>query len=113
MAALRAGCLAWIQMAGDPVVRRILLVDAPAVLGWERWRELEERHALGLIKAALALVAEEGHLDPGMVDVFSHVVLASINEIALLVAGADDPVSALESNTHAVDELLTRLLGPA
>ncbi|HLQ56865.1 MAG TPA: hypothetical protein VK162_21665 [Streptosporangiaceae bacterium] len=38
---------------GGPVVRRILLVDAPSVLGWDRWRALEERHGLGLIKGAL------------------------------------------------------------
>ena len=43
VAALRAGSLAWIRLAGDPVVRRILLIDAPSVLGWERWRAMEER----------------------------------------------------------------------
>src|SRR5258708_7084565 len=39
-AALRAGCLAWIRIAGDPVVQRILLIDAPSVLGCERWRAM-------------------------------------------------------------------------
>src|ERR1700758_1298620 len=34
--ALRAGFVAWIRLAGDPVVRRILLIDGPSVLGWER-----------------------------------------------------------------------------
>src|SRR5215472_2996945 len=37
--ALRAACLGWIRLAGDPVVQRIVLVDAPSVLGWQRWRE--------------------------------------------------------------------------
>src|SRR2546421_3949858 len=45
--ALRAASLAWIRLAGDPVVQRILLIDAPSVLGWERWRAMEEHHALG------------------------------------------------------------------
>src|SRR5215831_15092246 len=36
--ALRAGCLAWVQLAGDPVVQRIVLTDAPSVLGWSAWR---------------------------------------------------------------------------
>ncbi len=57
MAALRAGFLAWIRLAGDPVVRRILLIDAPSVLGWERWRSMEERHALGLAARASSAVA--------------------------------------------------------
>ena len=111
--ALRAGCLAWIRIAGDPVVQRILLIDAPAVLGWQRWRELEEHHALGMIKLALGAVAETGRLAPDLVDMFAHVLLASVNEIALLIARADDQAEATRSGANAVDELLRRLLGPA
>jgi AcrR family transcriptional regulator len=110
-AALRLGALAWVQLAGDPVVQRVLLVDAPAVLGWERWRALEERHALGLIKAALGAIAEQGDLDAALIDVLSHVILASINEIALLVARSDQPDSQARLGTDAIDEVLTRLLG--
>ena len=55
--ALRAGSLAWIRLAGDPVVRPILLIDAPSVLGWERWRAMEEDHALGGIRAVLQAIA--------------------------------------------------------
>jgi AcrR family transcriptional regulator len=110
VAALRAGCQEWVRMAGDPIVQRILLIDAPAVLGWERWRELEERHALGLIKAAMAVIADAGHLDHGLVDVFAHVVLAGMNEIALMVARAPDLAHATEAGADAVDEILRRLL---
>jgi AcrR family transcriptional regulator len=110
--ALRAGCLAWIRLAGDPVVQRILLIDAPSVLGWQRWREMEERHALGMIKAVLGAVAETGRLAPDLVDMFAHVLLASVNEIALFIARADDPSAAMQAGTAAVEELLHRLLGP-
>ena len=34
VAALRLGCLGWIRLAVDPVVQQIMLIDAPAVLGW-------------------------------------------------------------------------------
>jgi AcrR family transcriptional regulator len=111
VAVLRAGCLAWVQLAGDPVVQRIVLVDAPAVLGWERWRELENQHALGLLKGVLASVADTGRLPADLVDTFAHVLLASVNEIALLIARSDDSRSALRSGERAVDELLSRLLG--
>jgi AcrR family transcriptional regulator len=110
-AALRAGCLAWVRMAGDPVVQRVLLVDAPSVLGWERWRDLEERHALGLIKTALGAIAEDGGLAPDLVDVFSHVILATMNEIALLVARSGDTGPAMRAGAGAIDEVLFRLLG--
>ncbi|HEX4657829.1 MAG TPA: TetR/AcrR family transcriptional regulator [Streptosporangiaceae bacterium] len=109
-AALRAGCLAWIRIAGDPVVQRILLIDAPSVLGWERWRAMEERHALGLIRAALQAAADEGSLRPDLVGTLAHVLLASVNEVALLVARSEDPASAKREGADAVDELLRGLL---
>ena len=109
-AALRAGCLAWIRLAGDPVVQRILLIDAPSVLGWQQWRAMEEAHALGLIKAALQAVADDGRLAPDLVTMFAHVVLASVNELALLVARSDRPDAVMKEATDAVDALLQRLL---
>jgi hypothetical protein len=35
------------------VIQRVLLLDAPSVLGWQRWRDMDERHTLGLIRAVL------------------------------------------------------------
>jgi len=111
VAALRAGFLAWIRLAGDPVVRRILLIDAPSVLGWERWRAMEERHALGLIRLVLQAVAEQGRLRPELVGALAHVLLASVNEVALLVARSEDREAAMKAGADAVDELLRRLFG--
>jgi AcrR family transcriptional regulator len=110
VAALRAGCLEWIRVAGDPVVQRILLIDAPSVLGWERWRAMGER-ALGFIRAVLQAVADEGRLRPDLVEPLAHVVLAAIDELALVVAQSDDPGAAMRTGSDAMDELLGRLLG--
>lgn len=107
--ALRAGFLAWIRLAGDPVVRRILLIDGPSVLGWERWRAMEEHHALGLIRAVLQLIADEGKLRPESVATLANILLASVNEVALLVARSDDREAAMQAGADAIDELLRRL----
>src|SRR4051794_10710649 len=109
VAALRAGAVAWIRLAGDPVVRRILLIDAPSVLGWERWRAMEEHHALGGIKATLQVIAEQGKLRPELTDTLAHVLLASVNEVALLVARAQDKETAMKDGADAIDELMQRL----
>jgi AcrR family transcriptional regulator len=108
---LRAGCLAWIRIAGDPVVQRIILLDAPSVLGWERWRAIEEEHALGNIKQAMELAALEGRIPSNLVDVFAHTLLATMNELALRMVRADDFAAAQRTAELAVDELLGRLLG--
>jgi AcrR family transcriptional regulator len=107
--ALRAGFVAWIRLAGDPVVQRILLIDGPSVLGWERWRAMEEQHALGLIRAGLQIIADEGKTRPEQVGTLAHVLLASVNELALLVARSDDKEAAMQAGAETIDELLQRL----
>jgi hypothetical protein len=91
-------------------VRQIMLTDAPSVLGWDKWREIDERHAFGLMKAALEPAAKEAGLPAALVDAFAHMLLASLSEVALMIAQADDPTHALDDGRRAVRELLARIL---
>jgi AcrR family transcriptional regulator len=106
VAALRQGTKAWLELTTDPVVRRISLVDAPSVVGWEKWRGIDERHGFGLTKHALESLAEAGHVRPEQVDVLAHVLLAALVEVALLIARSDDPVAARKAGEAAIDQLL-------
>ena len=63
-----------------------MLIDAPAVLGWQRWRELDEQGNLGEIRAALTYAADAGGIERRHVDAFAHIVLAAANEVALMIA---------------------------
>jgi hypothetical protein len=110
-AALTAAALGWIDQAGDPVVQRIVLIDAPSVLGWERWR-IQGGQAVGQMKAMLQAVAEEGRLAPELVSPFAHMILAALDETALVIAQAESPESALAQGRAAVEELLRRLIVP-
>jgi AcrR family transcriptional regulator len=109
VASLRAGCGVWLRMALDPAIQRIALIDPPSVVGWTRWRELDEKHILGGLRVSLRRIADEGRLPPGEVDLLAHMVLAAVNEAALMIARADDPERALASGQAAVDTLLDRL----
>jgi AcrR family transcriptional regulator len=111
VAALKAGCLAWIRLAGDPVIQQTVLIDAPAVLGWQRWRELDEQASLGEFKAALGYAAQTGRIEARHVDTFAHIVMAAVNEVALMIARADDPAAALTAGESAMAEFLDRLVG--
>jgi len=108
---LRAGCGAWLRMALDPAVQQITLVDAPAVVGWSRWRELDEQHTLGGVRRSLQHIAESGRLPADQVDLLAHMLLASVSEAALLIPRADDPEAALAAGQAAFDTLLDRLAG--
>ena len=58
------------------------------------------------MKAALEPAAKEAGIPATLVDAFAHMLLASLSEIALLIAEADDASSALENGKGAVRELL-------
>jgi AcrR family transcriptional regulator len=110
---LRAASNTWLEVALDPAIQRITLLDAPAVVGWKRWRELDEQHTLGGLKRTLQRIADAGRLPTESVDVLAHMVLAAVAEAALLIARAEDPQAALREGRTAVDTLLERLVGRA
>jgi len=107
---LRAGCAQWIALAEDPTVRQIILTDAPAVLGWQRWREIDELYGFGLLKHGVQAVADAGRLAVDDVDVVAHVVLGALNEAAMLIARPETAVAARRSATRAVERVIDGFL---
>ena len=112
LAALRRGCQEFLDAALDPAVQRIVLVDAPAVLGWSTWRELEARYGLGLTTMGLQAAMDADAIERQPLEPLAHMLLASLNEAALLVAGADDPNATRAEVGQVVDHLLARLSRP-
>ncbi len=58
------GVRAFLDACTDPAVMRIALLDAPAVLGWDEWREIDARYGLGLVSFALQNAMDRGVLRP-------------------------------------------------
>jgi AcrR family transcriptional regulator len=110
MEALGLAFASFLDMACETEVRQILLTDAHSVVGWQKWREIEERHGLGRLKQALKAIATTGRIRDDMVDVFAHMLLASLIEVAFLVARSPDPATAANTGRRAMKELLERLL---
>ncbi len=110
--ALRTAALAWISLAADPVIQRVVLVDAPSVLGWERWRDMDHGRTLGALQAMLQAVSDGGRLPAELVSPFSHMILAALDEIALVVARSSDSTTAVAEGRMAVEALVDRLLRP-
>ena len=110
---LRAGCGAWLRLALDPAVQRITLIDSPAVVGWSRWRELDELHTLGGLRSNIRHIARDGRIPADQVDVLANMLLAAVSEAALLIATSAHPRAALRSGLAALDTLIDRLFAPA
>jgi AcrR family transcriptional regulator len=110
--AMHTGALAWIDLAGDPVIQRVMLEDAPSVLGWEQWRAMDEGRTVSAMRAMLQAVSDSGRLPQELVEPFSHMILAALDEAAMVVARAPNSRAAVAEGRHAVEELLNRLLRP-
>src|SRR4051812_36898465 len=78
----------------EPEIERVLLLDAPAVLGWERWRQIGMDHGLGLVRGVLEAGMESGAIARQPVEPLAHLLLGALDEGAMYVARAEDPASA-------------------
>jgi AcrR family transcriptional regulator len=110
LAVLRVGAVAWLDACSEPDVQRIMLLDGPAVLGWDRWREIGQRYGLGVVENELREAIEAGVLEPQPTRALAHVLMGAIDEAALYVATAEDQVAA-RAEAGAVLEKLLAVLG--
>ncbi len=77
----------------DPHLARLVLLDAPTVLGWCRWREIQLRHALGLIVESITACMAAGQMREQPVAPLSHMYFATVMEMGMFIANAADPVA--------------------
>ena len=106
---LMDGADAWLDACADTGVQRIVLVDAPAVLGWQRWREIGQRYGLGLTQAALEQAIAAGAIPPQPVTPLAHVLIGALDEAALFVSRADDPEAARAQTRQVLHRLVQGL----
>jgi AcrR family transcriptional regulator len=88
------GVGAFLDTCTDPAVRRICLLDAPAVLGWEEWREIDARYGLGLVSFGLQNAMDRGVFAPRAVRPLAHLLMGAMAEAAMVIANAADPGAA-------------------
>jgi AcrR family transcriptional regulator len=109
--ALRAGARLFLDACAEPAVERIILLDAPAVLGWEAWRDLAGRYGLGLVQLGLQSAMDAGAIAPQPVVPLAHVLVGALDECALYIAQSANPVEAREQ-CAAIFDLILRSITP-
>jgi AcrR family transcriptional regulator len=102
---LRAGCRTFLESGTDPDVRRILLEDAPAVLGWNEWLAMDEASSAGHLAEGLAELMAAGVIVEQPVEPLTRLLSGAMNETALWIARSDDK-AALDQAVAALDRLL-------
>jgi AcrR family transcriptional regulator len=104
-----AGMRSFLDACEEPAVKQIALTDAPSVLGWQEWREIDNRHGLGLTRAALQGAVDAGALRPIAVEPMAHLFVAALSEAAFVIAYSDHPAKARAEVEEALIELIQGL----
>ena|SRR5687767_15356794 len=103
------GCRAFLDACLDPGMQRITLVDAPAVLGWDAVREVEERYSMSLVRNGIQIAIDAGIIAKRRVDPLATILNGALCEAAMMVARSEDPRSATKHVLGEIKALLELL----
>ncbi|MFI5801489.1 TetR/AcrR family transcriptional regulator [Streptomyces sp. NPDC051561] len=102
---LRAGCREFLAAGSDPTVRRIVLLDAPTVLGWDEWRAMDEDSSARHLAEALGTLVDAGVIEDQPVEPLVRLLSGAMNEAALWLARSARP-DELADTERALDRML-------
>ncbi|GAA2119269.1 TetR/AcrR family transcriptional regulator [Actinomadura napierensis] len=101
------GIRAFLEICSEPAHRQIVLLQGPIALGWQRWRELDQRHLGTLLEDGLTALLGAAPAHPPRLTAAA--LYGSLTELALSVADADDPPRARDQAVHLMSAMLKGL----
>jgi AcrR family transcriptional regulator len=107
--ALIVGTGAFLDACLDPAVRRIYLIDAPAVLGWHRWREIDAPHGVRSLREGVTAMLAQRPDDVLAIEPTTFLLAGAFNEAALWIAEAKDEKAARRAMDRSLAALIERL----
>lgn len=106
---LYLGCRGFVMAAVEERNRRIMLIDGPAILGWEVWREMDKNHSMRLLREQLGIMQERGYFRMVPLDAMTHFISGGLNETALWLANKSMQPNALDETMKVLAVLLDGL----
>jgi AcrR family transcriptional regulator len=108
---LKQGARRFLELSSAPRTQLVLFVDAPVVMGWQRWRQMDARYGFGLILRALDRVVAQGRMRSTSREIVAHLLLGALIEASMLIANSSQKANArAEAETvvgHLIDGLCT------
>jgi AcrR family transcriptional regulator len=108
----RASLRMYLQLCLEPAFQRIVVQEAPVVMGWEHWRDCEERYTFGIVRGALQALLDSGEIDPLPAEEFARIVFGALTAGAMVIAGASDQRRASVEVATIVERMLLGLRQP-
>lgn len=112
-AALINGIDIALSFAMLPHVQRIVIVDAPVVIGTTQWRAIQTRHGLGLLTSRLKQLSDDGILQVEEVELTARVLLSTIIAAAEACAISPEPDRTAERSKRLLERFMTALRSPS
>jgi AcrR family transcriptional regulator len=106
---LARGFEAFLDVILEPAAQRILITDAPAVLGLARFTELDERFAFAAIAGQLRAAGDAGRLRVEDPDTLARLFLGALTRGSMLIAASDQPKATRDNVARSVRALLRGL----
>jgi len=97
-----AGVKAYVRVCLEPAYQRIVIHEAPVVMGWERWREAEEQFSYGLVRATVEGLVDAGEIEPLPVEVTARVLFGALSAGAEAIASSAEPKKAAAEVTTTI-----------
>lgn len=104
---LEIGCRMFLDGCLEPAVARVSILEAPAALGFEQMREIDNRNYLDALRGGIRAAIDAGALIALPVDVLASMLVGALDEAALLIASADQP-RKVRSDAGRVAQALIR-----
>jgi AcrR family transcriptional regulator len=111
--ALGVGCRAFLAASVRDDARQIMLIDAPAVLGWDTWRAEDANNSGELLLDVLTELDRTGVIDVPSVAACHSLLTGAMNEAALWIASTSDPDAALDDAWRTLQLMLQPLAASA
>jgi AcrR family transcriptional regulator len=105
---IAAETLRYLLAATEPSRKRILLIDGPAVIGWKKWREIDDRFFGAGAKMAMTHVLGAS-ASPREIDAVTHLLMGAVMEACLVCATAADPKKSARALSAGLRKMLEGL----
>lgn len=99
----------WLDACAEPEIQRIVLLEALAVLGWERWSDIGHRYNIGFVTGLLTDAIESGSIPRQPVEATALTIMGALREATLYIARAKDQRKARADAGAVMDRLIDAL----
>lgn len=107
--AISVGAAAYLHICSQDPIGRILLHDGPAVLGWQRWREIDSKYFGSQIPAALGAALKNGLIKDQPIEPLARLLLGALSEAAIICSQSSSTELAIRLHLDAMERILSGL----